>query len=140
MPCLDLGASFLLQRHNDLAYQIRVHFQNQFSEFDLFENGSAFPPEKVGYSWQTDIPRLKAGKVGAQVDLNKKINHLSFSLSLFLSVSLSCSFGLHSSTVLAVATMPLGYSSIRSMSSNYSSKSIQTYSNLPPAPVTSQQL
>ena len=77
-----MWCTFLLQRHNDLAYQIRVHFQNQFSEFDLFENGSAFPPEKVGYSWQTDIPRLKAGKVGAQVPWQKNIIHHSFSLSL----------------------------------------------------------
>ena len=54
-------------RHNDLPYQIRDIFDNQFDEFNLSKNGSTLPPEKVGNEWHTDIPRLRAGKVGAQV-------------------------------------------------------------------------
>ena len=53
-------------RHNDLAYQIRVLYKNQFSQFDLTKNGSARPPEDL---WQTDIPRLRAGKLGGQVHM-----------------------------------------------------------------------
>ena len=49
--------------HNDLAYAIRGHFQNQFEHVDLTVNGSGM----YGVDWQTDIPRLRAGKVGAQV-------------------------------------------------------------------------
>ena len=56
-------------RHNDLPYEIRDNFENQFDRFDLFKNGSALPPEEVGHEWHTDIPRLRAGKVGAQVNL-----------------------------------------------------------------------
>ena len=51
-------------RHNDLPFVIRLYYENQFNELNLTVNGSAHPP---GPSWQTDIPRLRAGKVGGQV-------------------------------------------------------------------------
>ncbi len=54
-------------RHNDLAYQIRVYFQNQLDNVDLTKNGSGADPKIYGDEWQTDIPRLRAGKVGGQV-------------------------------------------------------------------------
>lgn len=57
----------MFSRHNDLPGQIRWHFNNQVNEVDLTKNGSALPPGEVGSEWHTDIPRLKAGKVGAQV-------------------------------------------------------------------------
>lgn len=56
--------------HNDLAWQIRVYFKNQLSEIDLSRNGS-------GGVFQTDIPRLRAGRVGAQVGLHMCISKLS---------------------------------------------------------------
>ena len=48
--------------HNDLAMQIRAYFKNQLGEVDLAKNLSS-----LGIDWQTDIPRLRAGHVGAQV-------------------------------------------------------------------------
>jgi len=48
--------------HNDLAYAIRAYFENQLDQVDLTVNGSGM----YGADWQTDIPRLRAGKVGAQ--------------------------------------------------------------------------
>ena len=51
-------------RHNDLPDMIRVYYENQFGKLNLSVNGSAHPP---GPSWHTDIPRLRAGKVGGQV-------------------------------------------------------------------------
>lgn len=53
--------------HNDLAAQIRAQFQNQLDDVDLLMNGSGADPDIYGHEWQTDIPRLRAGKVGAQV-------------------------------------------------------------------------
>lgn len=49
--------------HNDLAEQLRSLFDNQLDRVDLSLNSSG----KYGVLWQTDIPRLRAGKVGAQV-------------------------------------------------------------------------
>lgn len=43
---------------------IRLYYENQFDKLDLTVNSSAHPP---GPSWHTDIPRLRAGKVGGQV-------------------------------------------------------------------------
>ena len=57
-------ALFHTCRHNDLPDEIRINFKNQFNQFDLRKNGSSLPPDD---SWHTDIPRLKAGKVGGQV-------------------------------------------------------------------------
>ena len=51
-----------LFRHNDLADAIRMYFENQLDKVDLSKNETGFKT-----SWQTDIPRLRAGKVGGQV-------------------------------------------------------------------------
>ena len=49
-----------ISSHNDLAYAIRQKFTNHLNDFDLDESTAAF-------GWHTDIPRLRQGKVGAQV-------------------------------------------------------------------------
>lgn len=51
--------------HNDLAMQLRARYQNQLNEVDLNKNGSG---DNVTF-WHTDMVRLRAGKVGAQVSL-----------------------------------------------------------------------
>lgn len=51
--------------HNDLAYAIRAYFENQLDQVDLTVNSSGM----YGADWQTDIPRLRAGKIGAQVSI-----------------------------------------------------------------------
>ncbi len=49
--------------HNDLAEQLRSRFQNQLNKVDLNRNSSG---DNVS-QWHTDMVRLRAGKVGAQV-------------------------------------------------------------------------
>ena len=49
--------------HNDLADELRTVFYNQLDRIDLTKNTSG----QYGVLWQTDVPRLKAGHVGAQV-------------------------------------------------------------------------
>ena len=51
-----------LYSHNDLPNAIRSYYMNQLDKVDLSKNGSGMEPY-----WQTDIPRLRAGKVGGQV-------------------------------------------------------------------------
>ena len=75
----------LFYRHNDLAYQLRLHFQNQLNRIDLLRNTTG----EYGPEWQTDIPRLREGRVGGQVQsavvTQPDIVH----------VFLTCSSGLH---------------------------------------------
>ncbi len=59
--------SLIVDRHNDLAWQYRVYFMNQLDKVDLTQNTSGADPKIYGNEWQTDIPRLRAGKVGGQV-------------------------------------------------------------------------
>ena len=54
---------FNLCSHNDLAEQLRSRFQNQLDHVDLNRNSSG---DNVTL-WHTDMVRLRAGKVGAQV-------------------------------------------------------------------------
>ncbi len=49
--------------HNDLAYQLRIRFENQLDRIDLTKNTSGL----FDTGWHTDIARLRAGHVGAQV-------------------------------------------------------------------------
>ena len=51
----------LIDGHNDTPEQLRDLFGNDFSKFDL----NALPPEVVAKT-HTDIPKLRAGKVGGQ--------------------------------------------------------------------------
>ena len=51
-------------RHNDLAIQYRMRVQNHLRQVDLRQNLTLAWPGSY-----TDIPRLKAGMVGAQVSL-----------------------------------------------------------------------
>lgn len=52
----------VIDGHNDLADELRTVFYNQLDRIDLTKNTSG----QHGVLWQTDIPRLKAGHVGAQ--------------------------------------------------------------------------
>jgi membrane dipeptidase len=51
----------IVDGHNDTPEQLRELFGNDFSKFDL----NALPPEIVAKT-HTDIPKLRAGKVGGQ--------------------------------------------------------------------------
>ena len=59
----SLLSVYLFFSHNDLADQLRTVFRNQLDKIDLTKNTSG----QYGVLWQTDIPRLQAGQVGAQV-------------------------------------------------------------------------
>ena len=56
-----------LLRHNDLPWQLREYFSNQLERVDLSLNSSGGKVEVYGDMWHTDIPRLRAGMIGAQV-------------------------------------------------------------------------
>lgn len=52
--------------HNDLAWQIQDHFQNQLAHIDLTKHSN---------ETMTDIPRLREGLVGAQVrQTNRRVD------------------------------------------------------------------
>jgi membrane dipeptidase len=51
----------IIDGHNDTPEQLRTLFKNDFTKFDL----NALPPEGLTKT-QTDIPKLRAGKVGGQ--------------------------------------------------------------------------
>lgn len=65
---LRKNAELVFHSHNDLPYEIRDHFKNNLEAFDLNKNSSGGDPAVFGSQWQTDIPRLRAGGVGAQVN------------------------------------------------------------------------
>lgn len=131
----------LVCRHNDLAWQIRVHFQNQLDLFDLRLNMSEEDPNTYGREWHTDIPRLQAGRVGVQVikcNFDSTLCTAHFSscpvinhqpLSLFPSSS-----GLLSWAVRPSTRMPLGRTLNRLISSSALSAILTTrlHSLLPP--------
>ena len=71
--CQLLPAISLL-RHNDLPWQLREYFSNQLERVDLSFNSSGGKVEVYGDMWHTDIPRLQAGMVGAQVTTVKLHN------------------------------------------------------------------
>ena len=72
-----LAATPLIDGHNDLPWEIRSRFKGDLAAVDLMSDTSRlpFPPDSAAL--MTDIPRLRAGKVGGQfwsvwvpVDLN----------------------------------------------------------------------
>ena len=67
-----------------MAYELRANFKNQLGDIDLLKNTSG----QYGIAWQTDIPRLRAGHVGGQV---QPILHSSYSAQQ-LGYFYSCSF------------------------------------------------
>lgn len=58
-----------LFRHNDLPFSIYSILNNKLEEFDFKRNLTNDPiwGTNVCKSCKTDFPRLKAGKIGAQV-------------------------------------------------------------------------
>lgn len=85
--CLDVSYLLLcifVDRHNDLAYELRDVFKNQLGDIDLLKNTSG----QYGAAWQTDIPRLRAGHLGGQVGADLVL------YLVYISISSPFSFGL----------------------------------------------
>jgi hypothetical protein len=62
-----LRAIMCLYSHNDLPYNLRAHVKNQLANFNFSADLSSDPYwSKLDTSF-TDLPRLRAGRVGAQV-------------------------------------------------------------------------
>ena len=61
-----LAQTPLIDGHNDLAWEIRDRFGRDLSKIDLARSTAALPPPAHGIALMTDIPRLRAGLVGAQ--------------------------------------------------------------------------
>jgi membrane dipeptidase len=60
-----LEAAPVFDGHNDVPNQLRARLANQISTLD-FEDTSAIAPSPSGAAMQTDLGRLRQGKVGAQ--------------------------------------------------------------------------
>jgi len=75
---------FLIRRHNDLPWNVRKFVHNQLGEVNLSSDlGRVDPWARSDWS-HTDIPRLRAGLVGAQV--NSTWHSLAIHFLPFLSV------------------------------------------------------
>jgi membrane dipeptidase len=56
----------LIDGHNDLPSEIRDRFKNKLTAIDLTRDTSKLPIPPDGAALMTDIPRLRAGRVGGQ--------------------------------------------------------------------------
>ena len=57
----------LIDGHNDLPWEIRIRFASKLEGVDLESDTSKLPsPEEGGGGLMTDIPRLRAGRMGGQ--------------------------------------------------------------------------
>ena len=61
-----LAETPLIDGHNDLPWMIRERFKGDLGQIDLASDTSHIPPPPDGVALMTDLPRLRAGKVGAQ--------------------------------------------------------------------------
>jgi membrane dipeptidase len=61
-----LAETPLIDGHNDLPWEIRERFKSDPGAVDLTRDTSKIPPPANGAALMTDIPRLRAGRVGAQ--------------------------------------------------------------------------
>ncbi len=61
-----LAETPLIDGHNDLPWEIRERFKSDPGALDLSTDTSRIPPPANGAALMTDIPRLRAGRVGAQ--------------------------------------------------------------------------
>jgi len=61
-----LQATPLIDGHNDLPWEIRERFKSDLSQVDLKADTSKLPVQDSAPPLMTDIPRLRAGHVGAQ--------------------------------------------------------------------------
>ncbi|KAF2881240.1 hypothetical protein ILUMI_24935 [Ignelater luminosus] len=56
----------LIDGHNDLAWSLNLYKHNQLKNYDFTKDVSLYFDSKCTSCLQTDLPKLKAGKVGAQ--------------------------------------------------------------------------
>jgi membrane dipeptidase len=61
-----LAATPLVDGHNDLAWEIRERFDGRLSAIDLAADTSKLTAQNGARPLMTDIPRLRAGRVGGQ--------------------------------------------------------------------------
>lgn len=61
-----LARTPLIDGHNDLPWEIRERFKSKLTAFDLRSDTSKIQPPADSPALMTDIPRLRAGRVGAQ--------------------------------------------------------------------------
>jgi len=61
-----LAQTPLIDGHNDLPWEIRERFNGDLSKIDLSRSTASLPVPEHGVALMTDIPRLRAGLVGAQ--------------------------------------------------------------------------
>jgi membrane dipeptidase len=61
-----LAQTPLIDGHNDLPWEIRTRFASDLSKVDLSTSTAALPAPEGSPPLMTDIPRLRAGHVGAQ--------------------------------------------------------------------------
>jgi len=61
-----LAVTPLIDGHNDLPWEIRERFKSDLSKFDFGSDLSKLGPGPDAPALMTDIPRLRAGHVGAQ--------------------------------------------------------------------------
>jgi membrane dipeptidase len=61
-----LAQTPLIDGHNDLPWEIRTRFASDLSKVDLGASTAALPAPEGSAPLMTDIPRLRAGHVGAQ--------------------------------------------------------------------------
>jgi membrane dipeptidase len=61
-----LAETPLIDGHNDLPWEIRARFKGDPGAVNLAADTSQIPPPPDGAALMTDIPRLRAGHVGAQ--------------------------------------------------------------------------
>jgi membrane dipeptidase len=61
-----LAATPLIDGHNDLPWVLRERFKSDLTHIDLAVNTAALPAPAGEAAMMTDIPRLRAGRVGAQ--------------------------------------------------------------------------
>ncbi|WP_309089026.1 dipeptidase [Phenylobacterium sp.] len=61
-----LAQTPLIDGHNDVPWAIRERFDSKMDRVDLSKDTRALPPGEDNPPLMTDIPRLKAGRVGGQ--------------------------------------------------------------------------
>lgn len=62
-----LAQTPLIDGHNDLPWEIRIRFARKLEGLDLKADTSKLPsPEEGGIGLMTDIPRMRAGRMGGQ--------------------------------------------------------------------------
>jgi membrane dipeptidase len=61
-----LAATPLIDGHNDLPWELRIRTKGRLRSIDLGSDTAAIPPPAGGAALMTDIPRLRAGRVGGQ--------------------------------------------------------------------------